>query len=162
MGRVDMDSCQSKGLNFTQDRLRKALQRTNSATADGQKTAWANTKSGRKRARGSEEKGEKTVERERERGLFFCSIYRVMAVFPARSLVSSPMTGCHIISSPSQHLNCPMPQFSPSSLALHLVCDSLSWMGFITSQPTGNKCAQAWGLIIQLKLTVVLWTERNE
>lgn len=89
-----MDLCQYKSLNFTQNRLKRhsrepiQLQMTDRRQReqrDRQKTCE------RQRGERWEDSG--------ERGLFFCSIYRVMAVFPARSLMSSPMTGCHIISS---------------------------------------------------------------
>lgn len=96
----------------------------------------AKRQSKRKQARETaqrEVRGRQQREGEKKRGLFFCSIYRVMAVFPARSLVSSPMTGCHIISSLSQHLNCPTPQFSPSSLASHLHFHAIRSTGYVSS-----------------------------
>ncbi len=96
----------------------------------------AKRQSKRKQARETawrEVRGRQQREGEKKRGLFFCSIYRVMAVFPARSLVSSQMTGCHIISSLSQHLNCPTPQFSPSSLASHLHFQAIRSTGYVSS-----------------------------
>lgn len=82
----------------------------------------------------------------------FCSVYWVMAVFPARIHVSSQMTGCHITSVSSQHLNCSAYVFC---LLWHgcltFMCFRSNWIWLITSHQQVTNMFQATGVIAEVK-----------